>query len=106
MNKENMYVVFKREDALQYLTEIELQSLEHILLTIEQGRVSDGKKPFNQYYVCNVDEPYAQVVHGVIIGGEATKANNGNQTYCPDACCTSCSECFGGEIYMVHGWLY
>lgn len=95
MNKENMYVVIKREDALQYLTEIELQSLEHLLLTIEQSRASDGKKSFNKYYVCNVDEPYAQVVHGVIIGGEATKANNNNTTYCPDACGTSCSQCFG-----------
>lgn len=94
MNKENMYVVIKREDALQYLTEIELQSLEHLLLTIEQGRASDGKKSFNKYYVCNVDEPYAQVVHGVIIGGEATKTNNNNLTYCPDACGTGCSECF------------
>ena len=94
MNKENMYVVIKREDALQYLTEIELQSLEHLLLTIEQGRASDGEKSFNIYYVCNVDEPYAQVVHGVIIGGEATKTNNNNTTYCPDACGTSCSECF------------
>lgn len=50
-----------------------MQSLEHILLIIEQGRESEGKKSFNNYYVCNVDEPYAQIVYGVIIGGEATK---------------------------------
>lgn len=85
MNKENMYVVIKRDDALKYLTEVELQSLEHILCTIEQGRASDGKKLFNKYYVCNVDEPYAQVVHGVIIGGEATKSNKSTTTYCLDA---------------------
>ena len=94
MSKENMYVVFKRDDALKYLTEVELQSLEHILHTIEQGRASDGKNTFNKYYVCNVDEPYAQVVHGVIIGGEEVKKNENNPTYCTDACGTSCSECF------------
>lgn len=94
MNKENMYVVIKRDDALNYLTKMELEALENLLLVIEQGRVSDGKKPFNQYYVCNTDEPYAQIVHGVIIGGEATKANKSTATYCPDACGTGCSECF------------
>ena len=94
MSKENMYIVFKRDDALKYLTEVELQFLEHILCTIEQGRTSDGKNTFNKYYVCNVDEPYAQVVHGVIIGGEEVKKNESSPTYCPDACGSSCSECF------------
>ena len=94
MNKENMYVVIKRDDALNYLTKMELEALENLLLVIEQGRASDGKKPFNQYYVCNTDEPYAQIVHGVIIGGEATKSNDNTTTYCPDACGTGCSECF------------
>lgn len=101
MNKENMYVVIKREDALQYLTEIELQSLEHLLLTIEQGRANDGKKSFNKYYVCNVDEPYAQVVHGVIIGGEATKANNNNAIYCPNACGAGCSEYITKKVQIL-----
>lgn len=94
MDKKNMYVVFKREDVLKYLSEVELQSLEYMLVKIGEGRANDGKNPFNNYYVCNTDEPYAQVVHGVIIGGETVKENNSNITYCPNACGTSCSECF------------
>lgn len=95
MDKKNMYIVIKREDAFKYLTEVELQSLEHILTVITQGRSNDNKKSFNDYYVCNTDEPYAQVVHGVIIGGEAAKGNNRNMSYCSDACGSGCSECFG-----------
>jgi len=94
MDKKNMYVVFKREDALKYLTEVELQSLETILSTICEGRSRDNKTPFNNYYVCNTDEPYADVVHGVIISGEAAKCNYKNFSYCPDACGTSCDICF------------
>lgn len=84
MNKKNMFIVIKREDAVKYLTEVELQSLEQILSTIGQGRSDDNKKSFNNYYVCNTDEPYAEAVHSVIIGGETIKSNNID--YCADAC--------------------
>lgn len=73
MKKENMYIVIKREDALRYLTEVELQSLETILSVICEGRSKDGKEPFNTYYMCNTDEPYADFVHGAILAGEASK---------------------------------
>lgn len=33
------------------------------------------KKRLNSYYVVNKDEPYAEAVHGVIMGGEAVKAH-------------------------------
>lgn len=67
------FVVFKKQDALKYLAEPDLQSLEHILNTIAQGREKDGKNPTNEYYVCNIDEPYAEMVHGVIMAGERDK---------------------------------
>lgn len=67
------HVVFKKEDALKYLAEPELKSLEHILNTIAKGRAAEGKNPSNEYYICNVDEPYAEMVHGVIVGGEYGK---------------------------------
>lgn len=63
------HIVVKKEDALKYLTEPELQSLEQILNTIARGRTEDGKL-INKYYICNTDEPYAEIVHGVISEGE------------------------------------
>lgn len=70
------HTVIKNEDALKYLTEPELKSLEQILLTISRGRNADGKNPNNEYYVCNADEPYAKIVEGVIVGGEYAKKQN------------------------------
>ena len=42
---------------------------------IELGRASLYKKPCNEYYVCNVDEPYAENVHNAIVNGELAKGN-------------------------------
>ena len=74
--KTNMFIVIKREDALKYLTDEEKQNLENILDKITNGREKDNKRPVNYYYVCNTDEPYANAVHDVIIGGETIKVNN------------------------------
>lgn len=76
--KENTHIVIKREDVFKYLTEVEQVALENILNTISKARHNDGKTDFNSYYICNTDEPYAEVVHGVIIGGEAVKAKQTN----------------------------
>lgn len=76
--KANTHIVIKRADAFRYLTEAEYQTLEEIQNTIIRGRAKDMKKPINNYYICNIDEPYAEVVHGVIIGGEAVKAKQTN----------------------------
>ena len=75
MEKVNTHIVIKREDALKYLTEVECQTLEELQKTIARGRAKDNKKPFNSYYVCNTDEPYAEMVRGVIVGGEYAKEN-------------------------------
>ena len=71
--KENSHIVIKREDALRYLTEAEYHVLEEMLIKISIGRVKDYKKPINNYYICNTDEPYADRVKGVIISGEYAK---------------------------------
>ncbi|MBP3677862.1 MAG: hypothetical protein J6I97_05905 [Agathobacter sp.] len=76
MQKENTHIVIKREDALKYLTEVEYQTLEVLQNTITEGRAKDNKKPINNYYICNTDEPYAEVVRGIILGGEAVKNND------------------------------
>lgn len=75
MDKVNTHIVIKREDALKYLTEVECQALEKLQNTIARGRTKDNKKPINSYYVCNTDEPYAEMVRGVIVGGEYAKEN-------------------------------
>jgi len=75
MDKVNTHIVIKREDALKYLTEVEYQTLEELQNTIIRGRAKDKKRPINRYYVCNTDEPYAEMVRGVIVGGEYAKEN-------------------------------
>lgn len=73
--KVDTHIVIKKEDALKYLEETEQIVLEDMLNKISQGRANDKKKPNNHYYICNEDEPYADIVRGVILGGEAVKAN-------------------------------
>ena len=67
------HIVFKREDVFKYLEESEQVALDVMMKKIMRGREEDGKKRLNSYYVVNKDEPYAEVVHGVIMGGEAVK---------------------------------
>jgi len=76
MADEIKFVVIKKEDALKYLPEPMLQSLETILSTIASARARNGKIPVNEYYICNKDEPYAEMVHGVIYAGEREKERN------------------------------
>lgn len=70
------HIVIKKEDALKYLPEPAFQSLCQMLNIIAEGRNADGKKPVNEYYICNIDEPYAEMVHGVIVGGEHAKSQS------------------------------
>ena len=72
--KENTHIVIKREDALKYLTEPEYQTLEELSHKIIRGRAKDNKTPCNSYYIVNHDEPYAEMVKGVILGGEYAKS--------------------------------
>lgn len=86
MDKKNMYVVLKRKDALKYLTEDEVKILEDMLKKISEGRAKEHKNPVNYYYVCNVDEMYAEAVHCVITIGEDSKGKYKDDTYFPDIC--------------------
>lgn len=76
IEKKDTHIVIKREDAEKYLNESEQAALTDILVKITNGREKDHKPPVNNYYICNTDEPYAEVIRGIIIGGEAVKANN------------------------------
>ena len=73
MERVNTHIVIKKEDALKYLTEVEYQTLERLQTVIIAGRAKDRKKPVNNYYICNTDEHYAEIVRGVILLGEQNK---------------------------------
>lgn len=73
--KKNMYVVLKVSDVKTYLSSEDCRILDGFLAKIEKGREAAGKNPYNEYYVCNVDEPYAADVHNTIISGEIAKGN-------------------------------
>ena len=70
MTKENTHIVIKRDDVNKYLTANQIKYLDAVLNAIADGRKKDGKKPYNSYYICNTDEPYADKVLEVILEGE------------------------------------
>ncbi|HEX2868664.1 MAG TPA: hypothetical protein VHO03_16610 [Ignavibacteriales bacterium] len=75
--KKNAYVVIKREDIEKYLFKEDQDNLEIILQEIADGREEANVKQ-NEYYVCNMDEPYADKVLKIILEGEAEKNKNSN----------------------------
>lgn len=108
MEKVNTHVVIKREDVLKYLEEPEQISLEEMLNKISHGRAKDNKKPVNNYYVVNKDEPYAEVVYGIIIGGEAVKEQSlsdkkerivSSDEDCADCLCRVCARNCNNDSY-------
>lgn len=64
--KERRYTILNERDYKEHVypstREKFEEVLDDVLLQIEQGREYDGKKPFNNYIVINVDEPYADEV--------------------------------------------
>jgi len=56
------YTILNERDYQKYVHEELKEKFElifgEVLDTIEQGRVKDGKHPFNNYVVINLDEPY------------------------------------------------
>lgn len=47
--------------------------LSNISKAYAQYRKSIGKKPYNEYIICNQDEPYAEEVWQIILKGEEKK---------------------------------
>lgn len=97
IDKIDTHIVIKREDVMKYLAEPEQVALEDILNKIISGRASDMKTPVNHYYVVNKDEPYAEVIHGIIIGGEAVKYsemdNSEIRKISYEECPLKCTDC-------------
>lgn len=75
MKRENTHIVIKNEDAKKYLSESQKRELDNILLSINNGRISDNKS-VNTYLIVNKDEPYAEKIQDMIIFEESKKINN------------------------------
>jgi len=71
--ERNIYYVIKNKDAAEYLGKSEIEVLLQIQDKISKARMLNGKKAFNEYWVCNIDEPYADKVIEVILKGESDK---------------------------------
>lgn len=76
IEKVDTHIIIKREDIAKYLNKSEQIALENILNKIIRGRTNDNTKPVNKYYIVNKDEPYAEIVHNIIINRESEKANH------------------------------
>ena len=70
--KKGTHIVLKVDDIKKYLNDSQQGALSSFIKTINNGRVND-KKGLNDYYVCNVKEPYADKVYEIIINGEIAK---------------------------------
>ena len=73
MENKDKFIVLKREDAIRHLSTEQIRQLDSILETVEQCRAAQGKRPANNYWICNKDEPYADDVQRLIEWGEANK---------------------------------
>jgi len=71
--RDNIFIVIKRDDALEYLDEAERLQLEHVLSQIAKGRKKDGKISDHRYWVVNRDEPYADSIGELIEFYESAK---------------------------------
>lgn len=67
------YVVIKVDDMREYLPSSVIDELTDILELIAEGRTCAGKQRYNNYVVCNQDEPYADDVWRLILQGERVK---------------------------------
>lgn len=76
---EYKFNVIKQQDADKYLSEEGRKTLDNILWHINRGRQKENKK-LNSYWVCNQDEPYAEKVIEIILGGEIDKLQDGDKT--------------------------
>jgi len=98
--KTYTHTIFKNKDLAKYLTNEQAKNEMEISYAIKQGRAADGKNPENQYYICNVDEPYADKVLQVILNGEDEKAGIAPQPLTLE----ELMQKDGQPVYTHNGW--
>lgn len=63
---ERRFTIINERDIEKYVPEPLIEdlnaSLHNALVWVEEGRKNDGKHPFNNYLIINLDEPYAPEV--------------------------------------------
>lgn len=64
------FTILNEADYQKYIDEDLKENFEEVfnevLGKIEVGRVSDGKKPYNNYVVINLDEPYIDEIVAIM----------------------------------------
>jgi len=70
---ETKFLIFKIADIQRYLSPLEQANLAVCIERISECRANDGR-PDNDYWVVNLDEPYAGEVGHLIMRHEAEKA--------------------------------
>ena len=67
---ECKYAIINLKDLEKYIDAFAQQDLavvlDHVQGNIERGREEDGKNPFNNYIVINIDEPYINDIVAVL----------------------------------------
>jgi hypothetical protein len=54
------FIVIKIDDLIKHVKSVfKIEMLKNDLKDIKEGRVAEGKIPYNEYLVINIDEPYA-----------------------------------------------
>lgn len=71
--KRFTHLVLKKDDIEKYLSKRQQKKLRKFEEIIVNGRQSIGKNGYNEYYICNEDEPYASKVMVTILEGEMGK---------------------------------
>ena len=72
VQKEEKYLVIKKDDMEKYLTWTEQTVLNIVITKIITERSREGKRR-NKYVMCNQDEPYSEAVWLLILEGERNK---------------------------------
>lgn len=74
---EEIFFVLKWSDIEKYLDKFDQKLLSELCDKITVRRIAEGKH-FNNYIVCNQDEPYAEKVWQTILDGEDAKILEGS----------------------------
>lgn len=59
---ERKFTVINENDLYKYVDSKQYAKLNEILSEIQRGRELSGKRPYNNYVVINLDEPYIDEV--------------------------------------------
>lgn len=75
--RQSEFIVLEKIDLMKYVSPNLLGELDTVLKDVfnevKQGRVADGRYVADGYYVCRKEEPYANLVNGIIELGEKSK---------------------------------